>query len=218
MTLKRLLNARTLLLAMLVLFLVLVGASMVLYPGGTAREPLCDGHRFLENYFCDLTHSPALNGKRNPFGAALGSAAFVAFGMALTGFCAVSGEIAGAFTRTMLSVSGAFSALGLFGVALFSSDQFGNVHALAVALALVPGFFAAIFALVSNVTSRFRLLAALGTLTLLLALADVGYYVHFLKTGGQANAMLPLLQKLAAAAFALWMALTALVKPRPNVA
>jgi hypothetical protein len=214
MSLKRPLNARILLLAALGLFLAMALASMVLYPGGTAREPLADGHRFFENYFCDLTHSPSLNGKANQLGAWLGSGAIAAFGVALFAFCSVSGAVANAFTRTMLIVSGAFSAVGLFGIAFLSSDQFGNVHALAVALALVPGFFSAIFAIVSNVTGRFRLLAFAGSVTLLLAIADAGYYLQFLKTGGQANAMLPLLQKIAAATFVFWMMLTAFVKPR----
>jgi hypothetical protein len=56
-------------LATLALFVVLEGAAMILYPGGTCWDPAAHGHRFWENFLCDLEWSVARNGMPNPTGS-----------------------------------------------------------------------------------------------------------------------------------------------------
>ena len=60
-TLKALTLSRWAIAAALVLFVL----AMLLYPGGTARDPLTDGYAFFRNFGSDLGRTVAFNGRPN---------------------------------------------------------------------------------------------------------------------------------------------------------
>src|ERR1019366_7112935 len=67
-------------------FAALETAAMALYPGGTWWNPAARGHRFWQNYLCDLEWRVALNGQTNHWGSRLAQAAMLVLVLTLAPF------------------------------------------------------------------------------------------------------------------------------------
>ena len=117
---------------------------MHLYPGGTWWDRAAVGHRFWENYVCDLEWEVALGGSPNHLGARVARAAvlvlvagFVPFWLALPALFPGRRR-----TGSAVRALGLASVAGLFAVAWMPSDRAGALHGAAVITAAVPGMAA----------------------------------------------------------------------------
>ena len=70
----------------LLAFVLLMAIAMALYPGGNWIDPKAPGHRFLSNFFCDLTQPVSLSGVNNRLGARVARLGMWCFAAALAGF------------------------------------------------------------------------------------------------------------------------------------
>lgn len=193
-------------------FVVLLGASMMLYPGGTWTDTGTTSYRFFENFFCDLTHETGLNGLPNR-GAIYAKAALVAMAPGLFVFyLALSRSFAeGASKRTSaVRGMGTLSAMALVFVPLTPSDHFAALHTVASLAASVAGLVALSVYAVGSGGSLRRGWPAFGLLAIVSI--DVVLYVQQVRTNGPTPILLPALQKVAALWLLAWM--LALFRPR----
>ncbi|MDI1444592.1 hypothetical protein [Polyangium sp. 6x1] len=196
-----------------VLSLLLMGAAMALYPGGTWLDRASPEHDFFRNFFCDLTAERALNGQTNPgaafakAGMILLSAATLPFWFLVTRLFPERARLA-AFVRWL----GLASALAAIAVPLAPSQRYGLLHPLLIFVAGVPGLVAgglATFGLFATKRAA-RAPARLAGLTAGLAALDGALYAAHVASGVEiTSALLPTLQKLAALALVAWMAAAA---------
>jgi hypothetical protein len=199
-------------LALLAIFCVSIGVAMRLYPGGTWSDPSAVGHRFWENFFCDLLHIRALDGESNERGARAAKLGMLAFAAALVPFWILLGHLVG---RThpvrgrTISCLGVLSALGLVAVTLTPSDRFPRAHGFFVLVGVAPALVAQVAALARQPTAT--IVARLGWLTLATSSVDAMLYFGAYATGTQIGVVLPALQKVAAVSLLAWMSSTAMV-------
>jgi hypothetical protein len=64
------------------LAVVLTGAAMVVYPGGTMRNPGTNGYSFFQNFLSDLGARVAWGGRQNRASAVLFGAGFAILALA----------------------------------------------------------------------------------------------------------------------------------------
>jgi hypothetical protein len=185
---------------------VLLGAAIAAYPGGTWLDRRAGGHDFWLNFLCDLTQPVALNGASNAAGAALAQAGmlaivagFVPFWLLLPGLFPDAPRL-GAAVRA----SGLVSVVGLLAVPLTPSLRLGSLHSAVVLTSSVPGLAAATLAVAGLRGSP--ALRGLGAATLLVAAVDAALYAHQVLRPGPTPAALPALQKAAALGLIAWMA------------
>jgi hypothetical protein len=182
---------------------------MALYPGGTWWDPAARGHRFWQNFLCDLEWQVALNGTPNPVGAALAQAAMLVL---VAGFVPFWWE-APAWRRAVRGL-GAAGVSGMVAVALMPSERFGALHGVAVVLAAAPSFAATSLAAAgewrAGERAHHRVAAGIGAALLAVAALDLVLYVHTMRTGGPGPVAVPALQKIALALLLVWMVLVAL--------
>ncbi len=202
----------------LAVFVVGIATAMVLYPGGTWNDPMHEGHDFLQNFFCDLTHDVALNGAGNRWGSRIATVAMVALVPGMVAFWLLTARLLPrGFAQTMVRVSGIFSAVGVAVVAVLPSNHLGPLHGFAVIMGTVPGLFASLTATAGLLRARHKAAAALGGLTLITSAIDAALYLQHLSA--HAHSTHPLLapvQKAAAAFLIAWMASVALAAAKPK--
>lgn|GEM_PF-275195 len=183
---------------------VLLGAAMAAYPGGTWLDPRAPGHDFWLNFFCDLTQPVALNGAPNRLGAALGLSGMLALVVALGPFWWLVSRLSfSARLGAAARAAGLISTVGLVAVALTPSLSFGLLHAAAVLTASVPGLCAAALAVAGLRDAP--ALRWIGGGSLLVAVADAALYARQVLEPGPTPAALPVLQKVAALGLLAWM-------------
>ena len=204
----------------LAVFVVGIDIAMATYPGGTWNDPMHQGHDFLQNFFCDLTHDVALNGGGNRWGSRIATVAMVALVPGMVAFWLLAARLLpSGFGQTMVRVSGIFSAVGVAVVAVLPSNHLGPLHGFAVIMGTVPGLFASLTATAGLLRAGHKAAAALGGLTLLTSAIDAALYVQHVSA--HANSTHPLLapvQKLAAGFLLAWMASVALAASKPKKA
>jgi hypothetical protein len=194
-------------------FIALESTAMALYPGGTWWDANASGHRFWENFLCDLERRVALNGQPNPLGGRLAVAALLVLDGALGAFWLRVADILR--TRPGLAravrISGLASVFGTVGVILMSSERFGVLHGLAVNLAGFPGLAAAALAVVGLARSepRPRIAAAAGAAVFVFALIDLVSYSWSLLSRTDGTPMVAAAEKLALGALLSWMVVVA---------
>jgi hypothetical protein len=199
-------------------FVALESAAMWLYPGGTWWDATTHGHRFWQNYLCDLEWRVALDGAPNALGSALAQTAMT---LLVAGLAPVWIALPGLFSAGARFLSRAVPALGLLSVAAtlaaigMPSDRFGSLHGAAVIVACVPGLTAAglaVFGLWRD-ESRPRVAAGLGGSMLAFASVDfVLYAAHFLGHS-EGTPLVPALEKVALVLLLSWMVAVALHAP-----
>lgn len=182
---------------------------MHLYPGGTWWDRAAVGHRFWENYVCDLEWEVALGGSPNHLGARVARASvlvlvagFVPFWLALPVLFPERRRI-GRAVRTL----GLASVAGLSAVAWMPSDRAGALHAAAVIIAAVPGMAATALAVAGLLGGepRPRIAGWTGATLLGFAAADLGLYVSHLLRHVEGTPLVVVLEKIAVLLLLAWM-------------
>ncbi|HEX4447257.1 MAG TPA: hypothetical protein VH044_10995 [Polyangiaceae bacterium] len=207
-------------------FVAMEGAAMCLYPGGTWWNATTRGHRFWQNYLCDLEWRVALDGQPNALGSTLAQAAMVLLVAGLAPFWLALPRLFAPHSsatpapderpawsgRTPL-VSRAVPALGLTSVvattaAIFMpSDRFGALHGATVIVACVPGLAAAALAVLGLARGepRPRVAAALGGAMLAFAFVDFVLYASHFLAHTEGSTLVPALEKVALILLLSWM-------------
>jgi hypothetical protein len=195
-------------------FVGLEGAAMALYPGGTWWDATARGHRFWQNYLCDLEWRVALNGQPNPVGSWLAQGAMLVlvltlapFWLATTDLFAPSDARAGSAVR----VCGLMSVGATLAVIFMPSERFGALHGAMVILACVPGFAAAALAVRYQLRGepRARIAAPIGAATLAVSAVDLGLYASHLLAGVEGTVAVPTLEKVALLLLLSWLLVVA---------
>ena len=192
--------ARGVLRACIALFLLLEVPAMALYPGGTWWEPGLRGHRFWQNFLCDLEWRVALNGQPNPVGSMLAQGAMLVLVAGFVPFWSLASR-RGRAARGL----GLASVAGMIAVALMPSERFGALHGAAVMAAGLTGLGAAGLATLGQLRTGRKGLAALGTATLVVSLVDLALYARAALYGGPGSLLVPALQKVALLFLLAWM-------------
>jgi hypothetical protein len=203
------LSMRRVLLACVGLFVVLEGAAMALYPGGTWWDPSAQGHRFWQNFICDLEWRVALDGRPNPVGSALAQAAMVVLVAGFVPFW----WAAPAWTRAVRTLA-VVGVGGMLAVALMPSERFGSMHGVAVIFAAVPSIAATSLAAAGEWRVGRRIAAGVGAALLGVAALDLTLYARTMRDGGPGPVALPALQKIALGLLLTWMTMVAARRPR----
>lgn len=180
-------------------FVVLEAAAMALYPGGTFWDAHASGHRFWQNFLCDLEWRVALDGQDNRVGALLAQGAMLALVAAFLPFWVLAGS------GRALRALGSAAVVAMAAVALMPSERFGALHGVAVLIAGPTGLGAAVLAVRAHLRANRRALAGLGAATLSLGAVDLGLYAWNFGTGGPGPLALPAIQKLALILLLAWM-------------
>lgn len=180
---------------------------MALYPGGTWWEPAAHGHRFWQNFLCDLSWRTALNGQDNRTGSLLAQAAMLVLVAGFVPFWLLAGERGAWGVRPL----GFASVLGTAAVTLMPSERFGAMHGMAVMVATTTGLVAAVLAVVGQLRSGARLAGWLGVAVLGAAGVDFVLYVQTFASpsGGPGPLALPAIQKVALGLLLAWMTVVA---------
>ncbi len=194
------------------LFVVLEAAAMALYPGGTWWEPGARGHRFWQNFLCDLSWRVALDGQDNRLGSLLSQAAMLVL---VAGFVPFWVLVGGAGARGV-RVLGIASVLGTAAVTLMPSDRFGSMHGVAVMVAAGTGLAASVLAARGQLRRGLVLEGCLGLAVLGAAAIDLALYVRTFSAGGPGPLALPALQKVALLLLLAWMGVVAAGGTQPR--
>jgi hypothetical protein len=196
-------------LASVVLFVVLEAAAMRLYPGGTWWDSHALGHRFWQNFLCDVEWRVALNGTPNPLGSKLAFAAMatLALGLGPFWFAAARTSANGGSRRVgaAVRVSGVVSVAAVLAVISMPSDAFGDVHGAVVIAAGLLGFVASTLAVVGLARARRAVAASLGAATLTAATVDLVLYASHFAAHIPDSPVTPALEKVALGLLLAWM-------------
>lgn len=131
-------------------FAMLTVMAMLLYPGGTFRDPSTQHYLFLRNFLSDLGMPTSWGGHANRLGALLFvsgeilfASALIAFSVALISLCSSSsGQRRWARAA---AVAGVAAGVGFIGAALTPADRFLQLHVQSALLAFGGVFVAALF-------------------------------------------------------------------------
>jgi hypothetical protein len=198
--------------ACLLAFVALEGAAMWLYPGGTWWARQAHGHRFWQNFLCDLEWRVALNGEPNR-GAPLAQAAMLVLALALVPLWSAVARLFSRYpgTGNAVRVLGTVSVIAIWAVVLMPSDRYGAVHGLAVLTAGPLGLGAAGLAVVALAMGepKPRVAAAAGMATLALAFADFVLFALHVWGHTEGKPAVAAMQKLALIFLLVWMLVVA---------
>ena len=159
--------------------MVLGGVAMLLYPGGTLRDPSTIGYRFFQNFLSDLGNTVTFSGQPNHASAILVLAICAMVAPAVLG-CALafvrlysSSPIGHQIARTA-AILAAISCVGMAGVALSPGNLSLTRHLGFSLLTLGPWPVASfLFAIVTARDDRFRRGVPVAWLALSLAIAGL---------------------------------------------
>jgi len=194
-------------------FVALEIPAMCLYPGGTWWDATTRGHRFWENFLCDLEWRVALNHQPNLVGSRLAQAAMLLIVLAFVPFWLAIPRLFDRYTRIgkAVRVLGLASVGGTTAVTLMPSERFGALHGAAVIVAGLPGLSAAALAVVGLVLGepRPQIAAALGGGMLAVALVDFVLYASHFLAHVEGTTLVPAAQKIALILLLAWMLVVA---------
>jgi hypothetical protein len=190
-------------------FVALVVPAMLLYPGGTWWDATTHGHRFWQNFLCDLEWRVALDGQPNIVGSRLAEAALLSLVLAFVPFWLVVPRLFADDPRLGLAVRGLGNAsvAGMVAVALMPSERFGVLHGAAVVIAGVPGLSAATLSVVGLARGgrSARPAAWIGASMLVFAFTDFALYVSHLVAHVEGTPFIAAAQKVALILLLVWM-------------
>ncbi len=196
-------------------FVALETVAMSLYPGGTWWDAKARGHRFWQNFLCDLEWRVALNGVPNPVGSRLAEAAMLLLVLGLAPFWldvprlfAPRQRLSGAAVRYL----GLLSVAATIAVVFMPSERFGALHGMMVIVAGIPGLTAAGLAVrgLALGEPRPRVAAFLGGSMLGFALADFVLYVSHWVGHTEGTPVVAAIQKVALMLLLTWMGVVAI--------
>lgn len=156
---------------------VLTGASIVLYPGGTFLDESTRGYSFAHNFLSDLGSTVALNYQRNLAGAILFGLAVV-LGVFTLGACVAAtvrvlsaATVARSFAR-LAAAAAVLVCVGFLGVAVTPEDRLMGLH-MAFGMVAFRSFplVTTLLAVATMRDDRFRARATAGWVVLSLVLA-----------------------------------------------
>jgi len=187
-------------------------AAMSLYPGGTWWDATTRGHRFWENFLCDLEWRVALNGTPNPLGSQLATAAMLVLLAGLAAFwLAVPRLFVGRapFGAVAVRPLGLISVGSTVAVVFMPSERFGALHGAMVIASCLPGLTASALAVHGLVASepRPRVAGWTGASMLAFALVDFALYASHFLAHREGTALVPALEKVALILLLAWMVL-----------
>jgi len=190
-------------------FIALEVPAMLLYPGGTWWDAGTRGHRFWQNFLCDLEWRVGLDGRPNPVGSRLAQAAMLVLASGLAPFWVAVARLfhEKAGMASAVRILGTLAVAGTIAVTLMPSDRFGAIHGAAVLIAGGPGLTAALLAVVGLLIAgpRPRVEGWIGAATLAFALVNfVLYAAHYL-AGVEGTPLVPAVQKIALTLLLAWM-------------
>ncbi len=183
--------------------------AMRLYPGGTWWDATARGHRFWENFLCDLEWQVALDGQPNRLGSRFAQAGMLVLVLGFVPFWLAVPRLFAAFARagTVVRVLGLLSVVGLLAVTFMPSERFGVLHGAAVVVAGVPGLTAAGVAIAALLGGepRPRVAGWLGAGMLGFALVDFALYVSHLVGHVEGTPLVVKLEKIPLVLLLAWM-------------
>jgi|HubBroStandDraft_2_1064218.scaffolds.fasta_scaffold07852_3 hypothetical protein len=196
-------------LASVAVFVAVEAMAMRAYPGGTWWDAQAVGHRFWQNFLCDIEWRVALNGARNPVGSRLAFFAMATLVAGLAPFWVSVAEIISRDGKRPLAaavrLSGGTSMAGILAVISLPSDTFGALHGVFVIAASLLGFVAATLAVLGLRMAGRSGCAALGASAMVVAVFDFVLYVSHFATHTQDSPLTPALQKVALGLLLAWM-------------
>jgi hypothetical protein len=190
-------------------FIALEVPAMVLYPGGTWFDTGVHGHRFWQNFLCDLEWRVALNGQPNPVGSRLAQGALLILTAGLAPFWIAVARLMREKGRLSAAVRilGLLATAGNVAVTLMPSDRFGAIHGAAVLLSGAPGLSAAALAMVGLLIAgpRPRIEGWIGASMLGFAFVNFVLYASHYLGGVEGTPLVPTMQKMALIFLLGWM-------------
>jgi hypothetical protein len=155
---------------------LLISVAMLLYPGGTFRNPSTSGYSFFQNSLSDLGSTIAWGGRPNRTGAL-----FFATGCAIAALAGIGGFVtfgrvyavsrSTRYSARAAGAAGVLSCVSLIGTALIPQDRFPALHGqLTLLAALACPVASLLLAWTSLHDTRFPRRAAGGWLVLALVL------------------------------------------------
>jgi hypothetical protein len=200
-------------------FSVLIGAAMMLYPGGTWYDRTHQGHAFFENFLCDLLHVRAISGADNTVGAILATIGMVSLVPGLVCFVLLVPEVVpiGARLWRALRAVGVLACSLLVAIPLLPSDRYGILHGVAVLGAGIPATIAlsTMVVKIAQIAARswpWRLLSVALVMTMF---ASLGLYLRDAVLHAPSTHALPVLARFATLLLLVWLlAFARLVRKR----
>ncbi len=176
-------------------FIVLTTIAMFTYPGGTGEDPNAQGYQFFRNFFSELGLTETYLGGSNTISAILFFVALNVAGLGLIFYFILARQFfKESVSQKWLSGIGAFfgviSGLGYMGVAFTPANLYIEAHVIAVQVAFVSFFVAALFftiAIFLNADYPNKYTAVYAAFTLLLA--AYLWLLFFGPTGENENAL-----------------------------
>lgn len=201
-------------------FVLLVGASIAAYPGGTVFDRRAAGHDLLRNFLCDLLAPVALNGQPNPVGAIAAPLGMLALtlGLGVLWWILPRAFASQPALGRAVRVAGSIATVGLLAVPLTPSIHFPVLHAVAVLVACAPALVAGVLATVGLARAGRARLASLGGALFAVGGLDAAIFAVHCAAGGPAPLALPALQRIACALLLAWVVALALhLRGRPGI-
>jgi len=216
------------LLLTVIAFALLFSMAAYAYPGGSHFDRHAAGHDFWRNTLCDVARSRALDGSANVAGATLAKIAMtiLAIGLGMLFWSLpqwfARGDRTDARLRLLVRALGLLAVPAAIAVVFLPTDRFSFVHGIAIVVAGIPGFAAAILAMIGLARSIHahapRLLIRLGALALGVAAVDFAIYGDELVRGGGARLSVVVLERVATLLLLAWMTAAAVSQPsRPRM-
>lgn len=190
-------------------YISLTSAAMYFYPGGTWWDKTTVGHRFWENFLCDLLHHVSLSGKPNLVASRLAVLAMVLLVCAIILAFSLSAEVVPSRKRLGARIGqlGGLGSILLFAPPLLPSDRYPALHGLAVVFGSLP-VLVAFTALVGTLLVEPKAPAILRGLSVLLHVALVlsaSLYTWDTYFDGPSLKLLPGLERVATILLLLWL-------------
>jgi hypothetical protein len=192
-------------------FMALVALAMVFYPGGTWWDKTTRGHRFWENFLCDLLHRVSLSGAPNLTSSRFAQLAMFVLVVGIVCAFSLAPEIVPSRKRLgrSLAYAGSFGALFLVAAPLFPSDRYPALHSMATVFGTLPAIVA-FSGLVGAILIEPRApLVVRGTSVTLLVLLVLcaGLYTWDVYLDGPSLKVLPGLERIATLLLLTWLML-----------
>jgi hypothetical protein len=176
-------------------FVLLYVWASFYYPGGSQADAQSTGFSWVNNYWCNLLNSTAINGQTNP-AQPIAMTAMVVLCISLAVFWYLFPMIS--LSKTLSVRITQFTGVAAMGTALLLNSSVD--HDLITNLASLLGLMAAVGTLIGLRRLEWNVLFWFGTMNLLLVLLN-----NLLYYNAELIRYLPLVQKISFAAFLVWL-------------